>query len=326
MAGKRSSGIPLLKSVDYRRAYLKDAPVGDVARPLGPSTGHFGIDYRCIWNDMMPAHRLDFYMVFLVMAGEGVHRFGLEEYALEKNMLCFVGPDMVSSWEMTSGDQGGYVCTFSADFFHGGLADQRVLSRLSFFGLEGRPVIQLSEEQAAEYVDIFKLMEREYRKPAYAQAPEDGAEVLRGYLHALIGKARRDHSDAAAAQISTAVNRANIRLLDRFTEMFSRDFDAIRVGQSLAIRKISEYADLLGVSQNHLNDTIQALTGLSAGQHIRNRLIQQATMCLMHSDKTVSEIAYRLGYDDPSYFARFYKSQTGKTPSEIQHSKFQTPD
>ena len=262
------------------------------------------------------------------MRGEATHRFGLQEYALQQNMLCFVGPDMVNSWEMTSGDQGGYICTFSDDFFHTGLADQQVLSRLSFFQLEGQPVIQLSETQAAEYVEIFKLMEKEYGKsvhPPMLETSFDGRsgkmqkayshEVLQGYLHALIGKAKRDHGDAVVAD---AASRADIRLLRKFTEMFNHDFEAIRAGQPLTIRKVSEYAELLGVSQNHLNDTIQTLTGISAGQHIRNRLIRQATMCLKHSDKTVSEIAYRLGYEDPSYFARFYKSQTGKTPTAFR--------
>jgi AraC family transcriptional regulator, transcriptional activator of pobA len=139
--------------------------------------------------------------------------------------------------------------------------------------------------------------------------------VLRGYLHALMSKARADY---AGAGLMDAEAGTGVRLLQAFTEQLNRDFEPIRTGESLAIRKVSEYADLLGVSQNHLNDTIQSLTGLSAGQHIRNRLIRQATMCLMHSDKTVSEIAYRLGYEDPSYFARYYKSQTGKSPSSYR--------
>jgi AraC family transcriptional activator of pobA len=171
-------------------------------------------------------------------------------------------------------------------------------------------VIALSEEQAEEYVSLFKLMDREYGKSVYPPS-----EVLRGYLHALLGKARADY---AGAGLMDAEAGTGVRLLQAFTEQLNRDFEPIRTGESLAIRKVSEYADLLGVSQNHLNDTIQSLTGLSAGQHIRNRLIRQATMCLMHSDKTVSEIAYRLGYEDPSYFARFYKSQTGRSPSSYR--------
>jgi AraC-like DNA-binding protein len=266
-------------------------------------------------------------MVFLVMEGEATHRFGLQEHRLGKHMLCFVSPDMISSWELADGDQRGYICSFSDDFFHAGLADRQALSRLPFFRLDGQAVMQLSDTQAEEYITLFGLMKQEYEKVHNRQSTvhskmqnTDSHEVLQSYLHALISKAR---ADQAYMNIPDMNDRADMRLLRMFTELLDSDFASIRNGESLTIRKVFEYADQLGVSQNHLNDTIQALTGLSAGQHIRNRLVQQATMCLMHSDKTVSEIAYRLGYEDPSYFARFYKSQTGKTPSSFR--KKQTP-
>jgi len=305
--------VPLLKSDRYRQVYLKQAPAGSMTKNSSPSLGHFEIHHRCIWNDVVPAHRLDFYMIFLITAGEGVHRFGLQEHRLRKHMLCFVGPDMINSWEMASGDQRGYICSFSDDFFHAGLADRRVLSRLPFFRLEGRPVVQLTETEAEEYSALFQLMEREYGK--VHNKKQNSSEVLRGYLHALIGKARSNYDEDGVTDV---LDRADARLLRKFTELVDGDFEPIRTGKPVTVRKVSTYARLLGVSQNHLNDTIQALTGLSAGQHIRNRLIGQATMCLMHSDKTISEIAYRLGYDDPSYFARFYKSQTGKSPSAFR--------
>ena len=312
--------VPLLKSDRYRQVYFKQAPAAEVTHGNWPSLEHFEIHHRCIWNDVVPAHRLDFYMVFLVTAGEGVHHFGIQEHRLGKHMLCFVGPDMINSWQMTTHDQRGYICTFSDDFFHAGLADRQVLSRLPFFQLDGRPVMQLSEAGAAEYTALFALMEREYEKSVNGtlstihSKKQNSKEVLRGYLHALIGKAKSDYADA----VTDTVDRAGTRLLRKFTALLNGDFEPIRTGKPLTVRKVSAYAEVLGVSQSHLNDTLQSLTGLSAGQHIRNRLIGQATMCLMHSDKTVSEIAYRLGYDDPSYFARFYKSQTGKSPSAFR--------
>ena len=99
-----------------------------------------------------------------------------------------------------------------------------------------------------------------------------------------------------------------------------RDFSAIRTGRSLQLKKISEYAAELGVSQNHLNDTIKTITGRSAGQHIKDQLTRHATQCLVHSNKSVGEIAYGLGFEDPSYFARFYKSQTGRSPSDFRRT------
>jgi AraC-like DNA-binding protein len=97
-----------------------------------------------------------------------------------------------------------------------------------------------------------------------------------------------------------------------------KDFKLINSGQVIRVKKVADYAQQLGISQNYLNDTIKSITGKSAGQLIKDQLIKQATMCLKHSSKNVSEIAYLLGYEDPSYFARYYKKQTGHAPSDLK--------
>ena len=314
MTGKRSSThIPLLKSDCYRSVYFKHPPLqAPLVNPVA-SLQHFEIHNRCIWKNTATAHRLDFYMVFLVTAGEGTHRMGLHEHDLRKNMLCFVGPNVISSWDWTGDDHRGYFCSFSDDFFNTGRNDKQFLSRLPFFQIDGHAVLDLSDEQAGQYASLFQLMEREY-----ARRGTHNDEVLRSCLHALVHKAHSEYPSKISTQ--ALHDRSGSRLLQAFTELYSRDFEPIQHGKMIHIRKVSEYADALGVSQNHLNDTVRALTGHSAGQLVRIRLVKQATMCLMHSNKTVSEIAYLLGYEDPSYFARFYKSQTGKAPSEVVKS------
>ncbi|AYB35128.1 helix-turn-helix domain-containing protein [Chryseolinea soli] len=311
MAGKRTSTrIPLLKSDGYRSVYFKHPPVLEPLASPAASLQHFEIHNRCIWKNTAAAHRLDFYLVFLVIAGEGTHRMGLHEHDLHKNMLCFVGPNVISSWDWTGNDHRGYFCSFSDDFFNTGRNDKQFLSQLPFFQIDGHAVLELSDEQTSQYATLFQFMENEYaQRGAYSD------EVLRSCLHALVYKAHSEYPPQRSTQAPG--DRSGLRLLQAFTELYSRDFEPIQQGKIIRVRKVSDYAEALGVSQNHLNDTVRALTGHSAGQLVRIRLVKQATMCLMHSSKTVSEIAYLLGYEDPSYFARFYKSQTGKAPSEV---------
>jgi len=139
-------------------------------------------------------------------------------------------------------------------------------------------------------------------------------DILRTQLQLLLHKAN--------AQLKTEIicnstgNHAGLRLVKAFKALYLRDFNAL--GKGLMLKKVADYADELGVSQNHLNDTIKIITGRSAGQLIRHQLTSHATMCLMHADKSIGEIAFALGFEDPSYFARFYKSQTGKSPSAFR--------
>ncbi len=78
---------------------------------------------------------------------------------------------------------------------------------------------------------------------------------------------------------------------------------------------MADYAKELGVSQNYLNDTVKSVTGKSAGQLIHNQVLKQAKMCLSHSNLDIAEIGYRLGFEDPSYFSRFFKKHSGYSPS-----------
>lgn len=309
MKGQRY--IPTLSSHHFKRVYVKSGQQPPADSRVSTSEGYFELMHRCIWSNHIPAHRLDFYMVFLVTSGEGLHTFGSETRMIGPNTLCFVGPEMINSWQSGHHNNSGYVCTFSAEFFGPVIAREPSLSELPFFQVSGPGMLSLSDEQMTSYTQLFEMMQAEARG-----GNAMSSAVLRGYLHALIHKARGDFY--AQDLETTAPPHAGARLLKAFKQLFMSDLGVIRSGKEVRLRRISEYAKKLGVSQNHLNDTVKALTGQSAGEMINKQLLSQATMCLKHSLKNVSEIAYLLGFEDPSYFARFYKRHTGKTPSETR--------
>jgi AraC-like DNA-binding protein len=300
----------LLQGDSYGETYFRHQPTG-LPLPETALTGHFQLHNRCIWKNAIPAHRLDFYLVFLVTAGEGIHAFGLQEHYIRKNMLCFMGPNVINAWHSEQEEHRGVFCAFSEDFFNLGRENKQFLSTLPFFQIDGYAVLHLSEEQMNSYTALFKLMEAEYRNSTHFTD-----EILRGYLHALIHKAQAAHR-LLQCPVGTP-DHPGIRLLKAFTALYMRDFEAVRKGQIARLKTVARYAGELGITQNHLNDTIKAVTGQSAGRLIRTQLIKQAAMCLKHSTKTISEIAYQLGFKDPSYFSRFYKSQTGKSPSDYR--------
>lgn len=306
----RNNNIPILKSASFGKEYFKDK-YAKPALSAASSFQHFEINRRCLWKNSIEPHRLDFYMVFLVTEGEGIHTFGLKDHYIKKNMLCFVSPDMVSAWQSDSNEHQGIFCTFSDDFFNLGSVNRQFLNSLPFFQIDGNAVLNLSDEQADYYLLLFKQMLDEYE-----HRNEFSDNILRSQLHVLLNKAYAQYSMEAVPAATT--DHAGLRLLKAFTACYMRDFNVINGGNTIELKTVAAYADELGVSQNHLNDTIKAITGKSAGQLIKTQLIKQATMCLKHSEKSISEIAYRLGYDDPSYFARYYKSQTGKSPSEFR--------
>ena len=86
----------------------------------------------------------------------------------------------------------------------------------------------------------------------------------------------------------------------------------------LTLHKVNDYADLLAVTPNHLNDTTKKVTGKTALELIQDRLLLEAKRLLLHTEQTAKEISYQLGYNDPSYFTRFFKAQTERTPDDFR--------
>lgn len=304
----RPGQIPILKSDSYSKSYFRHQPEISDHLPLHP---YFEINNSCIWRNEITAHRLDFYMVFMLTEGEGVHAFGMKEHYVSKNMLCFVSPNMVSSWQSNTDHHKGFYCAFSDEFFNLGYENKLFLAELPLFQIDGNAILHLTDEQTSFYLELFKDMQHEFQNRS-----NYSGSILRSQLQLLIHKAYAQFKNFECSQ--PKANLPGLRLVKSFTALYQHDFKMLREGKGIQLRKVSEYAIELGVSQNHLNDTVKSITGRSAGQLIKDQLIKHATMCLMHAEKNVSEIAYALGFDDPSYFARFYKNQTGKSPSEFR--------
>ena len=86
------------------------------------------------------------------------------------------------------------------------------------------------------------------------------------------------------------------------------------------MRSVSAYAKKIGVSAGHLTDTVKEVTGSSPGKIIRQAIILEAKRLLAHTDLTVSQTCYTLSFDDPSYFGRFFKRETGQSPESFRKS------
>jgi len=306
----KSEKIPLLKVDSYSRYYRKDDSLKRKP-PVEAALQQFGIAQRCLLKNHIAPHRLDFYLVFLVTEGEGIHSFGLHEHYVKKNTMCFIGPHTIQSWQSEIEEHKGYFCTFSDEFFNVGREDKHFLNTLPLFGIEGNGVLHLNAQQADYYLALFNMMKQESEN-----CSRYSANIIRGHLNVLLNKAHSEFQQHAC-QAGTP-NDPRLGLVKKFTSLFLNDINALSSNQTIHLKKIGDYAREIGVSQNHLNDTIKTVTGKSAGQLIKNQLIKRATLCLKYSTKSISEIAYSLGYDDPSYFARFYKRQTGRSPSEYR--------
>lgn len=242
-------------------------------------------------------HRHSFYEILYIKEGKGTHVIDFEPYPIQPPSLYFISPGQVHFWQQDK-PINGRIILFTDDFLSLTPPSKSVLSELEFFhSLERHPHLLIKEDQMPMIPQLFENLEMEYGSTGIGKA-----SVLRAYLHILLIYIQRFYEEVHRHKVS---NNASA-LLRRFKHLVSEN--------CIDWRSINAYADRIGVTAGHLRDTVKAATGLTPGQILRQALALEAKRLLIHTDLTVSEIAYALSFEDPSYFGRFFKREAGISP------------
>jgi AraC-like DNA-binding protein len=298
--------IPTYNNENFKDKYFEGDPGADTA--IRSSVSHIEIhrrdQYHFKCRDIVFPNRLDFYMINLITGGEGIKTFGTQEYYLKPGMLAFVSPGIITSWQSLVDNHAGYFCTFTADFLQ--------QETYPFFEIGGNAVIQLNDEQLQSFNNYFRELEQEFM----TDSPQRMA-ILKAFLTIILKKALGIY----APPTHVDNGNAGLRLTTAFTKLFEKDFDALQQFKSATIKSLGEYAQLLNVTQNHLNDTVREVSGKTPGTLIRERIVKEASQLLMHTQLSVAEICFLFDFEDPSYFTRFFKRYTGTTPKSFREKQ-----
>ncbi len=145
--------------------------------------------------------------------------------------------------------------------------------------------------------------------PANPLYPE--GDVLRCYLHLLI------HEAMKMQDISTYVPQKNAsqRTAELFLTLLERQFPIDIPNNTLTLKTANDYASRLSVHVNHLNRVVKTTTGRTTSTLITNRVIQEGLQLLQHSNHSVSEIAFALGFEEPASFSNFIRKHTDLSPT-----------
>ena len=114
-------------------------------------------------------------------------------------------------------------------------------------------------------------------------------------------------------------NNATGRVVTLFLGLLGRQFPIASSAQALTLRTPQDYADALAVHVNYLNRVVREATGKTTSMHLAERLLQEATALLRHSNWPIADIADALGFAYPTYFNNFFKKHTGTTPLQARH-------
>ena len=252
-------------------------------------------------------HRHSFYHLVLFTSGKGRHTIDFEKFTIKPFQIYFMVPGQVHSWHF-EGAMEGYIVHFNEVLFTGFLQDQHYLEQFYFFqGKAEDGVCQLSTPLQATVVSLLETMVRETGK-----GKEQNLDLIRLKLLELFITIDRSRTGRKSEKLPGQ----KLSLLRSFQRLIDKHYRDIKLPK--------EYADLLYITPNHLNALTQGLMGKTAGDLIRERVLLEAKRLLTNADRTVTEIAYELNFQDNSYFNRFFKKYEGLTPEEFRKTIIHT--
>lgn len=251
--------------------------------------------------------RKDFYKICLTTGKSKIH-YADRAFEQQGTVLFFGNPHIPYSWETLSRKYVGYTCLFSEAFFKIAERSESLLHS-PFFQLGGTPVLQITEEQRLFLNSLFDKMLAE-QESAY----EYKDELIRNYIQLIIHEAIK----LQPSQSMDQQNNSSARLTKVFLELLERQFPVESTGKPLGLKTAQDYANGLSVHVNSLNRAVKAVTGKSTTTHIADRIVTEAKALLQHTNWNVSEIAFALGFEYPTYFNNFFKKVTGNTPKSFR--------
>lgn len=257
-------------------------------------------DSLSLHTDRLHPHSHPFFQVFL-MSGTGTLMHDFIDHEINGHALAFTSPGQIHAIK-PGHDMTGMLVSFTQAFFDNNTPPpSRLLDFPFFFSAGLPPLLRLRPEEYENCNAAFQELYKEFEANLFG-----ARDVVRAFLEVIFTRSARlflkMHRLENFSRPAQLVRSFRISVENRFREL---TFPA-------------DYANLLEVTVNHLNDVVRDQTGQTAGEIIRERRLLDAKRQLLHSELSVSEIAYHLSFADPSYFSRFFKRYVGQSPADFR--------
>lgn len=246
----------------------------------------------------IPPHRKTVYDFILVTYGEALRTSGLNRYPLKKQQIFFMPANQITSTPYISQDIKGYYFHFSLEFVE---SLKPFLEKLTLFKADHPPLLSL-EKSATNSINQ-KLLNLE---TIYFSKFRNKRDLIVLQLMALLFEVESylPHR-IGEIKLSTAE-----KITVKFKELLN---EKIR-----SFKKVSDYADFLNITPNHLNKCVKSVTGKPSRDWVQEMLLLESKTLLHQNELTIADIAFELNFEDISYFSRFFKANTGISPSDYR--------
>jgi AraC-like DNA-binding protein len=252
-------------------------------------------------NDMVQElHRHDFFYILALKKGKGSHVIDFTPYPVSNNLVFVMRPGQVHEVEVKAGCTG-YLIGFQRDLYNEG--DVSMSRLLRDVGSDNSYKLE-----AKEFDKAMTILNAIYEE--FTGQRERHVEVIKAYLRIFFTTLIRNREVKRSKPDSS--NRYLQERFDEFIELLEKH---------LAEHKhVAEYAEILNISTYQLNAVTKAITGKTCSAVIDDQVILESKRYLLATSSQINQIAYHLGFEDVSYFIRFFKKHTGYSPEAFRRN------
>lgn len=249
------------------------------------------------------------YALYLKDVKCGDIRYGRQLYDYQEGTIVSFAPGQVTEVEMAEGVRPlAHGILFHPDLIRGTSLGQEIKS-YTFFSYNSNEALHLSEEEKQIILDCLAKIKRELIHPA----DKLSKRLIARNIQLLLDYCMRFYN----RQFVTRSEYSNKDVLVRFESLLDAYFQDDRL-QVNGLPTVKYFADRVFLSANYFGDLIKKETGKTAQEYIQTKLIDVAKEQLVGTDKTVSQIAYDLGFQYSQHFNRLFKKNMGYTPNEYR--------
>lgn len=252
-------------------------------------------------NDMVQElHRHDFYLVMILATGAGDHEIDFIPYTISDHSVFLMRPGQVHQHTIKASSKG-YLIQFKPDFYFPSDTRANQVFRRRF----NQNFVQLDAQRIKKLLAIADAI---FAEENQKQVGYD--DIIKAYLGILWIELGRQNRPETASK-----NQQKL-----YAQEILAEFLALLDQHICESKKVSDYADMLSLSSYQLNSITKVSVGKTCSQLINEQILLEAKRYLLATPNQVKEIAYHLGFDDISYFIRFFKKHTGFSPEAFRQN------
>jgi len=250
----------------------------------------------------------DFYIICFKKVKSGELWYGKTKYDHNTGLMFFTGPNQMLTARGLQLAEKGFAIHLHEDFLMGHPLFTEI-KKYTFFDYENHEALHLLPREKEIMWSLYDKMETEYHN----NPDEFSKSIILSHLDSILKYAQRFYK-------RQFIDRKPLTgiTVTRFNDLLGAYFEKGDAGEK-GLPTVTSFASRLNLSPRYLTDLLKEETGKTALELIHLYVVSEAKNLLVAGDRSIAEIAYKLGFENPPYFSRLFKKEVGMSPKEFKN-------